>query len=347
METETQSYTYSVNNGVAAFKGEGRLYDAAYAKYGLSIDLFSPGIFTHTSAHYTLTLYPNESLFDVFGTNNPIKGLIGALCILFFTSCIFILYDHFVQKELYRKEAITEARRLFVRFISHEVRTPINTVCIGASLIQETLSLFAKECAASLTSETSAAQQECKERLREQLRDWSDLVSDVLVNANCAVNVLGDLLNYDKVENGTLPLDLTIIPIWPLIQRAGSEFRLAAVAKNMRYEVDYCKDVYVDEETEEEDMMNCSRRRRSSRVIRKAGIDTCADDCEAPCLETIPVNTRMRHVVGDPVRISQIIRSFISNAFEFTENGGKISIICKLCCTCEWFPLTRFQFPPR
>lgn len=328
LETETQAYTYSVDHGMATFKREGHAYDLSYARYGQSIELFSPGVFAH-SARYTLTIYPNEALFGVFGTNNPTKGLIGALCIMFFTSCIFILYDHFVQKDLYRKEAITEARRLFVRFISHEVRTPINTVCIGASLIQETLSKFTNECKAPFTSGKSATtEQDKKERLMEQLRDWSDLVSDVLVNANCAVNVLGDLLNYDKVESGTLPLELSIIQIWPLVQRAGAEFRLAAVAKNMRYEIDYSKSIHVDKGKEEEDI-HLLRSRRTSRTgkVNEVGVE----DCETPRLSSLPVDTRMQHVVGDPVRISQIIRSFISNAFEFTENGGKLISSSTFC----------------
>eukprot|EP00977_Amphora_coffeiformis_P027499 scaffold34615_cov180-Amphora_coffeaeformis.AAC.21 len=326
VETETQAYTYSVNQGIVTFKGEGHLHDASYAHYGLIIDLFSPGIFTQASAHYTLTLYPNDDLFDVFGTSNPTRGLIGTLCIMFFTSCIFILYDYFVQKELYRKVAITEARRLFVRFISHECRTPINTICIGAGLIQETLSQYTNEYGASITGTTIATQQDCKEGLMEHLRDWSDLVSDVVVNAQCAVNVLGDLLNYDKVENGTLPLDLCIIPIWTLIQRAGSEFRLAAVAKSIRYEVGHSKVVRIDEEKEDNNTMNHNRRHRSSGGIRKAIIGTCDEDTEAPDIRTLPVDTRMQHVIGDPVRVSQVIRSFISNAFEFSENGGEISV---------------------
>jgi len=335
--TETRAYTYTVNDGIVSFKGEGRLHDTSYEHYGVSTDLFSPGVFTQASAHYTLTLYPNDDLFDVFGTNNPTKGLVGALCIMFFTSCLFILYDHFVQKEIYRKVAVTEARRLFVRFISHECRTPLNTICIGASLIQQTLSQYTDDCEVLSAGKNTGTQQRYKDRLEEQLRDWSDLISDVLVNAQCAVNVLGDLLNYDRVENGTLPLDLSVVPIWSLVERAGSEFRLAAVAKNIRYEVDCSKVVHIDEEKEKEDKgeeeatIDSRIRRPPSRVVRKkATIGTCDEDCEVSNHKTLPVNTRMQHVIGDPVRIAQIIRSFISNAFESTENGGKPFKNCRI-----------------
>jgi len=54
--------------------------------YGQTVDLYNPGIFSHTSATYNLTIYPNEVLVEVYATDNPIIALVGTLCIIFFTS---------------------------------------------------------------------------------------------------------------------------------------------------------------------------------------------------------------------------------------------------------------------
>jgi hypothetical protein len=42
---------------------------------------------------------------------------------------------------------------------------------------------------------------------------------DILGNATSAVGILNDLLNYDKVEMGTLSLERSIVPIWDFIER--------------------------------------------------------------------------------------------------------------------------------
>jgi signal transduction histidine kinase len=241
LETESLVYTYLVTNGKPELKGAGRLHDPAYESYGKSIDLFSEELFTHTSAHYTLTVYPNDDLFYVFGTDNPTRALAGTLCIMLITSILFIVYDHFVQKELYRKKAITEARRLFVRFISHAIRSPLHSICMGTEILQTTLSQFTShvDSKRGVASPTTAKEKEETSSLQENLRDWSDLASDVMINANCAVNVLSDLIvSYEKVKSDSLPLELSVIPVCALIERSVKEFHLPLVAKKIELEVE-------------------------------------------------------------------------------------------------------------
>lgn len=51
--------------------------------------------------------------------------------------------------------------------------------------------------------------------------------------SSCLSTVLSDLLNYDKIENGQLKLELTLAPIFLLIERALNEIRLSAKKKNL------------------------------------------------------------------------------------------------------------------
>ena len=103
----------------------------------MTSDLHPPGLYSNFSAHYTLTLYPNPQFFATFSTFNPMIGLVGAVGIIILTSILFFLYDYFVQRELGSKDAIAKAKRQFVRFISHEVRTPLNAVCMGLQLLRD------------------------------------------------------------------------------------------------------------------------------------------------------------------------------------------------------------------
>lgn len=322
LETGTQAYTFSVKNGEVILAGEGRLYDSSYESYAKTVELYVPddGIpFSHRSAPYKLTIYPNEKLFDVFGTDNPIIAMVGSLGIIMLVSLLFLLYDHFFQKALLKKQAVLEAKRRFVRFISHEIRTPINTVCMGSSLLQETISkfdtMFKKTLGNSniLSTDTNSAQQQQENnlsfipQLREQLKDWADVTSDISVNANSAVNVLADLLNYDKVDSGTLPLELTIIPIFKLVQRVSSEFRLAAFAKNIHYGVDYEQVVKMVE----------------VNGIKKGQERGASTEREGDSASVESLDLQKQYVVGDTIRLSQVLRNFISNALEFTPRDGK------------------------
>jgi signal transduction histidine kinase len=107
------------------------------------IVLNSPGQFGNYSASYSLTLYPNDKLFDVYSTNNPAAATVGAVCIIIFTSLLFFMYDFFVRQEFHQKKAIVDAKRQFVRFISHEVRTPLNAISMGLQLLHDEIAPLA------------------------------------------------------------------------------------------------------------------------------------------------------------------------------------------------------------
>ena len=52
-------------------------------------------------------------------------------------------------------------------------------------------------------------------------------------NANNAVGILNDLLNYDKMEHGTLTLELGPVDIWDTISRTVSSFDIQAMKRSI------------------------------------------------------------------------------------------------------------------
>jgi hypothetical protein len=123
LKTDTETFTYSIYEGVAGGDpNESDTHDPIYSEYGQTIILNSPGLFGNSSAHYTLTLYPNQNFFELYRTKNPTVALVTTLCVVVFTSIIFFCYDFFVRKEIKQKKEILKVKRQYVRFISHEVR---------------------------------------------------------------------------------------------------------------------------------------------------------------------------------------------------------------------------------
>ena len=146
-----------LSNNLACFlptskRGETDLHNPKYTHYGQTIQLNHPGAgindgsldgsedgYSSYSATYTLTLYPNEAFFQIYETTNPTSVMVGTVLIILFTSCLFWLYDCFVQEEFHQNHVLFQIKRQYVRFVTHEVRTPLNAVSMGLQLLQQEL----------------------------------------------------------------------------------------------------------------------------------------------------------------------------------------------------------------
>merc|ERR1711935_196595 len=67
---------------------------------------------------------------------------------------------------------------------------------------------------------------------KASVEDWLSLSTQVFHNADAAVGVLSDLLNYDKIQMGTLSLELSLINLWVALEKTVKEFQMAATEKN-------------------------------------------------------------------------------------------------------------------
>ena len=217
-----------------------------------------------------------------------------------------------------------KARREFVRFISHEVRTPLNAVCMGLQLLQdETTRIITVTCSKTksplpkfgddqVQDEMPAEQSEnsdrslphmaksadvVKENIQAKLTELSDLAKDIHSNSKAAVDVLTDMLNYDKVESGTLKLEITAFSIWELIEQTFSEFCQSAHFHSINYVLDFS--AFNDDDGSETHITSASH---------------------------LPQDVKNRKVVGDKVRLSQVLRNLISNALKFTPEHGTLTV---------------------
>jgi len=264
---------------------EGDIHDAKFDQYRRAINLTDTESYSDFSADYQLELYPSEEFFDIYRTNNPLYAAIGAFLCIVLTTIAFLLYDFYVRKDFNSKRELLEAKRKFVRFISHEVRTPLNSVSMGLSLLKE-------EIGAALGIVPDDGPLTGSHKVdKENAKEWYDLAQDVMVNTRTAIGVLNDLLNYDKVELKTLTLEYSIIPIWSLIESTVLEFKLPASAKNVSLSLDF------DEVESDQEACTVSKQ--------------------------LTKGQRDRKVIGDNSRLTQVIRNLISNALKFNKEGGE------------------------
>ena len=323
MKTNTQSYTYDITDGRVSLKGAGDLHDRSFDDYAQEVVLSGPGLYSDFTPTYVLVAYPNARLFDVYRTNNPTIAVVGSLCIILFVSVIFFLYDFFVRTEFHHKEALSEARRQFVRYVSHEVRTPLNAVCMGLQLWRDEMATSTTTTATATAdpaekndggsggaaggggggggdgagfgedskSEGAGREDGDGEEARQKKHlEAIELQEGILSNAHRAVGVLNDLLQYDKVESGTLKLEMTVVPIFELVENAANEFRQPAKLKEIDYNLDYGP------------LLN---NNNGNSDDQQKVFDAVVSARE------LPPDVQNRHVIGDATRLTQVIRNLI------------------------------------
>ena len=92
-------------------------------------------------------------------------------------------------------------RQMYTRYISHEIRTPLNTVYMG-------LGLAAKELGT------------------KNIESAMSTITDSQISCDIALDVLNDLLLYDKLENGIMRLDITAHDPVACMSKAVAPFQL-------------------------------------------------------------------------------------------------------------------------
>jgi signal transduction histidine kinase len=119
----------------------------------------------------------------------------------------------------------------------------------------------------------------------------------VLGNGKAAVDVLNDLLNYDKIESGTLHLEFSMVAIWEVVGDTFKAFGIQAQQKSISLQL--LGPVW-DETTTQED------------------------------------RDHHRHlgVVGDATRIAEVLRNLLSNALKFTPDRGDVTMRGESISTC-------------
>ena len=100
---------------------------AEYTAYGVHGKLFSLGAPGTLHGEYSISVYPNEEFAKQYYTDTPMRAAWATLAIVLFTAVVFFVYDWVMKREVSAKQAVLDTKRRFVRFISHEVRTPLNT----------------------------------------------------------------------------------------------------------------------------------------------------------------------------------------------------------------------------
>jgi len=155
---------------------------------------------------------------------------------------------------------------------------------------------------------------------KASVEDWLSLSTQVFHNADAAVGVLSDLLNYDKIQMGALTLELSLINLWATLEKTVEEFQMAATEKTVDLAIDFLplmKPGLLSSDN--------SGGAKTDLSIEKGGVEESAK-AKALKVSDLPSDIQACLVVGDKIRLTQVFRNLISNALKFSKPHTQLTI---------------------
>lgn len=127
-----------------------------------------------------------------------------------------------------------------------------------------------------------------KSDLIEKLVEADVLVEDVMESSTAAVLVLNDLINYDKIENKTLVIEAKRVSPTSLVTSTIRTLQVQAKQANVKL------------------LLLSNLKDESSELSEISKRDMC--------------------IIGDSMKLSQVIRNVVSNALKFSPTGETVSV---------------------
>jgi signal transduction histidine kinase len=130
--------------------------------------------------------------------------------------------------------------------------------------------------------------------LLKTLSDWITYLGEIEASSETSVSVLNDLINYDKISVGGLALDIQPRDFWTIVENSAKPFNIQAVQQGVTLKVDL-------------------ESAHSTRVGHS------------------PEYLQRLVVLGDDMKLAQVVRNLVSNACKFSPSGGEVLVSGAMC----------------
>lgn len=310
ISTATTVFTIAISQGNAVIVGgkPGDFHDSNFNNYKTNINSFQLDSFVAASS-YKITVYPTQAFYNTYVTATPGIACAVVVIVIVITALLIGIQAYLTsqrerelvaeaygsQLEVMQRTTMLQSKKAYVNFISHEMRTPLNCALLGLNLLTKDI----------------------KKQPDDNTDSRLDIIHDVVIGCETAVTILNDLLNFDKLEEGMMKLELKSVPALSFITSAAEMFSVQAREKgvNLLFDINFeSGDVLLATLSPDEIplLSNCSRQWALENEHRGIGTESFVDPDECVDIDTYKMN--------------QVVRNLVSNALKFTPVGRSVVI---------------------
>lgn len=182
-----------------------------------------------------------------------------------------------------------------MRYISHQLRTPLQTISVGIQFLEINLKKYQKFLSRSDELHHQRIDYKNQEMMltdfSHYLIEFEELIKDISSCCSSVVLILDDLLLYDQIETGNILLKLERVLFMDYLTRWVKLYQFQAKQNGLNFQ-------FIDR-------TNCPAKMKQMNE-RESGPDS-----ELGIFLSI-----------DILKVEQVIRNLLSNAIKFTSNGS-------------------------
>ena len=214
-----------------------------------------------------------------------------------------VIFNHEFCVNYLVAEGKLSMKRLFVRYVSHEVRTPLNSCVLGLkymhSMLDELESRRSSHCQSPREESSSIDVSQEVKKSKTSISDLRGVVSEIEDCCATALDFMNNLLLYEKIDSMELPLYFKTENLRDICRSVVRSFNLSAMQTNIR--------LLFAVNSHHANKLNADEERSNSFNSAKKKKDELLAFVDAP-------------------KIMVILRNLVSNALKFTPNGGQVTV---------------------
>jgi signal transduction histidine kinase len=132
------------------------------------------------------------------------------ICSVFVT----VLPGRLLRKISEIKESLLRLKREFVRYVSHEIRSPLNVAHAGLEILKADLEAMGASLAIL------------------------NLLDDIFSASSAAIEILNDMLHYEHMDSGTFKLEMAVTPLLNVFAGRLEAYKYMALKKNISLRIE-------------------------------------------------------------------------------------------------------------
>jgi hypothetical protein len=308
-------HTYEVDHDLK-YRGGGDHSEPNLQKYRKTADVNTNRGMAPTSTMYRLSVVPKWRLYNQYVNSEPLLTSVFCSTVVLVLVGVLVFYDTFINTKAHNDSVAQEMRKVYVRWVSHEMRSPLNGAYLAIADLEVELKAsldntlpFVQHSTPTQHSADTIDEFPAVTRERSNSDTVANLLSEVKLGVENSVAVLEDLLEYSCLDKPNAA-EYSEMDVWGVVQMAVNTHRQSAKERGVSLELR---------------KRHATIFRRTSTLGALRAVGAVDEDESLSAAESD--STFSRAVVnGDEFAILRALNSVLRSSLKISSEGETISI---------------------